>query len=314
MSDEQRPLPGRARIQDVVIGGVRVNRVLTIDAQASKECAALWATGAFTQLHIGSYENPGLDRIDCLNDFSGITKLHVMLLEHRVDLSPLNKHAATLTEYFCNDELNPLLDARAFTALTSISQIWDAKLDLGDAAALRKLFLDRYAPGDKDLGALPAATHVNELGLLRPGVTSLAKLDRFPALEALRLTMAKSLTSVKDLSGCRGLRELEIDGGKKIQDLHATLSDCRRLERLVLMNVSDLQDVRFVEHMPALRWLNLMGTQVVDGDMTPLIEHPKLEYVVFTSKKHFSHTEAQVRSIRAQRNGGPGPDSGASPR
>jgi len=101
-------LPGRTRVQDIVIDGALVNRVLNIDASESKACAALWATGAYTQLHVGSYENPGLDNLECLNDFSGITQLHIMLLEHRVNLEPLKKHAATLTAYFCNDEMNPL--------------------------------------------------------------------------------------------------------------------------------------------------------------------------------------------------------------
>jgi hypothetical protein len=48
--------------------------------------------------------------------------------------------------------------------------------------------------------------------------------------------------------------------------------------------------------MPNLKWLNLMDTNVIDGDMSPLLRHPSLEYAVFTSKKHFSHTEAQVRA------------------
>lgn len=302
MSVADPKLPGRTRIRDVVIDGVRVHRVLNIDAQESKACAALWASGAFSQLHVGSYENPGLDRLDCLADFGGITRLHVMLLEHRVDLSPLKQHASTLLEYFCNDELNPLNDAKDFEVLQSISQPWDARLDLGAASAsLRALFLDRYAPAEKDLSRLPEAPHLKELGLLRPSVTHLAQLDRFPRLETLRLTMARSLTSVAALSGCAALKSLEVEGARKVQDLPATLADCRGLERLVLTNVAELQDVRFVEQMPALRRLTLIGTPIIDGDMTPLIDHPRLEHVVLTHGKHFSHNEGQVRALRAER-------------
>ncbi len=295
-------LPGRTRIRDVVLNGERVQRVLNIDAQESKACAALWATGDFSQLHVGSYENPGLDRLDCLADFTGITRLHVMLLEHRVDLSPLKQHASTLLEYFCNDDLNPLNDAREFKALQSISQPWNSRLDLGAArSSLRVLFLDRYAPAEKDLSRLPEAPHLQELGLLRPLVTHLTHLDRFPRLEKLSLTMARSLTSVAALTGCTALKSLEVEGARKIQDLRATLSNCRGLERLVLTNVAELQDVRFVEQMPQLRRLILTGTPIIDGDMTPLIDHPHLEHVVFTHGKHFSHNEGQVRALRAER-------------
>jgi hypothetical protein len=62
------------------------------------------------------------------------------------------------------------------------------------------------------------------------------------------------------------------------------------------MKVPDLENIQFIELMPNLKWLNLMDTNVIDGDMSPLLRHPSLEYSVFTSKKHFSHTEAQVRA------------------
>lgn len=312
MSDADTKLPGRTRVRDVVIDGVLIQRVLNIDAQEAKACAALWATGAFTQLHVGSHENPGLDRLDCLDEFSNLTRLHVMLLDHRVDLSPLNKHAPTLTAYFCNDDLNPLIQAREFKILESITQMWNAHLDLGDGVALRSMFLDRYSAEQKHLGGLPMAPNLRELGLLRPAVTHLAQLGRFAALEKLSLTLSKSLVSVEDLPGCLALKELEINGARKVQDLSAALPGCHGLERLVLMNVSALRDVSFVEKMPELRWLNLMGTDVIDGDMTPLIEHPRLEHVVFTSKKHFSHGEAQVRLLRRQRTGESTKDEGGS--
>jgi hypothetical protein len=76
-----------------------------------------------------------------------------------------------------------------------------------------------------------------------------------------------------------------------------TLSKCIHLERLVLMKVPDLENIQFIELMPNLKWLNLVDTNVIDGDMSLLLHHPSLEFAVFTSKKHFSHTEAQVRAV-----------------
>jgi len=148
---------------------------------------------------------------------------------------------------------------------------------------------------------LPVAPHLRELGLLRSSIHSLADIGRFPALEKLTITHAKMLESVSTLSACPALKVLEVDGGKRIHDMHTTLSGCTHLEQLVLMKGPDLENVRFVEKMPQLKWLNLMDTQISDGNLLPLIEHPTLEHAVFTAKKHFSHTEAEVRSILKKR-------------
>jgi hypothetical protein len=109
-------LPGRSRVKDVVINGELLNRVFNVDAAESKSCSQVWATGKYTQLHLGSYENPDLKTIECLNDFENIKKIHIML-NHKVDMYPLDRHANTLTEYFCNDDLNPIVNCEKYLNL-----------------------------------------------------------------------------------------------------------------------------------------------------------------------------------------------------
>jgi hypothetical protein len=269
--------------------------VLNVDAGESKACAALWATGQFTDLHIGSVENPDLDTVECLNDFQGVTRLHIMLRGVKLDLSPVRHHAHTLVRYHCNDETNPLLDCRGFDALESLSQPWHPQTVFGPCAALRELFLDRYSSPTKDLQQLPDAPQLRRLGLVRPGIAKLAPLARWPHLESMMISLARQLESVKDLAACAALKALEVDGGKHIADLSETLPHLAALERLVLQHCLALDNVCFVGKMPHLQWLNLMGTPVVDGNLTPLLEHPALAYAVFTRQKHFSHSESEVR-------------------
>ncbi len=305
MMFQDSKLPGRTRVQDVVINGKLINRVLAIDAKESKACALLWATGAYTQLHIGSYENPGINNIEFLDCFENVTKVHVMLPGVKIDLSPLNKHAHTLTEYMCNDGVNALIDCDRFFLLQSISQPWSSQIKFDDhKPSLRRMFFEGYRAKEKNLGELPDAPNLRELGLLRSDIRDLSGIHKYPRLEKIFVTGARGLTSVADLSGCRDLNEIELDGCKQVHDLLETLDGCGGLEKLVLMKVSDLGNIQFIERMPNLKWLNMMDTNVIDGDMSFLLRHPSLEYAVFASKKHFSHTEAQVRSVlQAKKNG-----------
>lgn len=298
MMSKNIKLPGSVRIDERVVKGL-LHRSLHIDAQESKFCAKLWATREFTKLFLGSRENPDLKNIECLNDFVGVTKLHIMLLDYAVDLAPLIRHADTLIDYFCNDEINSIIDCDRYLALQSLNQTWDSRMKFANNhPQLIKLCFDKYCPKkEKDLDSLPMAPNLKDLDLLRSCIKTLSGIEKYPNLEKLVITLGKYLTTIGDLTHCPFLKVLELEGCKNIDDLQETLSKCHRLERLVLMKVSDLENIRFIEHLPNLKWLNLMDTNVIDGDMSPLLNHPSLEYVVFTSKKHFSHTEAQIRAL-----------------
>lgn len=302
---EDQKLPGRSRAKDVVINGELLDRVFNIDAAESKSCSQVWATGKYTQLHLGSYENPDLKTIECLNDFENIEKIHIML-NHKVDVSPLERHANTLIEYFCNDDFNPIVNCEKYLKLRSLGQIWNQKMTFASShPQLHRLSLFKYCPkSNKDIDELPVAPNLKVLALLRSCIKTLDRIDKYGHLEKLVITFGKYLTAVGSLAHCHHLKIFELDGCKNINDLQETLSKCSRLERLVLMKVSALENIQFVERMPNLKWLNLMDTNVVDGDMSPLLRHPSLEYAVFTSKKHFSHTEAQVRAaLQAKKKG-----------
>lgn len=304
MSKEQK-LPGRTQIRDVVIKGELIDRVLKIDAEESKACSKLWASGLYTQLHIGSRENPDLESIGCLNDFEAVTKLHIMLLGRKVELDPLARHADTLIEYFCNDDINSIIDCEGYSELQSLNQTWDSRMKFANSyQKLQKIFFDKYCPKNKNLDALPMAPNLKALDLLRSCIKTLDGIDKYGRLERLVIAWGRYLTAVGGLAHCHNLKIFELDGCKNVNDLQETLCKCSRLERLVLMKVSDLENIQFIERMPNLKWLNLMDTNVIDGDMSYLLRHPSLEYAVFTSKKHFSHTEAQVRAaLQAKKEG-----------
>ncbi|MDE7303291.1 MAG: hypothetical protein K2N60_08260, partial [Oscillospiraceae bacterium] len=52
----------------------------------------------------------------------------------------------------------------------------------------------------------------------------------------------------------------------------------------------DIDSLDFILDMPKLREISFVNSNIIDGDMTPLLKHsPKLEFVGFNNKRHYSH-------------------------
>lgn len=302
MSQILKNLPGRARVLHSPNG----NSTLYIDANEVEACVDLWNSGCYTQLGVAEVENPGLDSLYCLEFFHGISRLHINL-GRSVDVSILNKRAAELKAYFCNDDLNPLTDLRGFFVLEELGQKWSksTRFDL-NYKNLTRVALLGYS-NDVDQKVLPfSAENLRTISFVNARLRSMKGLDSFARLNIFSLTSPREMLDFGE-SGLHflELKEFCIDGGAKyVGDISEYLKYLVTLEKIELMRSHPLAHVRFIERMPNLKWLNLMDTNVIDGDMSYLLRHPSLEYAVFTSKKHFSHTEAQVRAaLQAKKEG-----------
>lgn len=292
---ERTEMPGCAR---EVKNSVNGELILCVDAQHSAACAELWNTGCYDELNISEYENPGLRSIEFLSNFRKITRLHLML-DRKIDLSPLCQHADNLQRFFCNDTINGLKDCRPFIHLESLGQKWFPSMKFADAyPRLLKLF---FSGMPINLEGLPCADNLKEIGFSRTAIESLQGIERYPELEKVLLYQARKLHDISRLSRLRNLKELYfekcrhlVQGGFDWRCLHS-------LRKMEYMECTALSDLQFIREMPDLSWLVIMDTDVLDGDLNPVAEHPKLEHFVCTSYRHFTHTEAQLRKILACR-------------
>lgn len=300
ISNEKR-LPGRTKEVDTVIGGRLLERTLYIDAGEARACAALWNSGRYTQLGLSEVQNPNLAEVSCLDAFEGVGKLHLML-DRKVDLTPLQRHAGHLKAYYCNDDLNPLIDCECFLALESLGQAWATGVRFAPShPSLQRLSLTGAAPDSGDLDFLRIAPQLRELNLFRSRVRSLDGLTACPHLAALSLVQPRGLQDISHLGHCKGLAELTLEGARHAEGLADQLEHLVMLKKLVLTSAAPLPSLEFLRSLERLEWFDFSGTDVPDGDLRPLIEHPTLDFVLFSAKKHFSHSAAQVKNLRAAR-------------
>jgi len=66
------------------------------------------------------------------------------------------------------------------------------------------------------------------------------------------------------------------------------------LKTLALNNGGIIPSIKFLKKLPLMESFRFVGTDVSDGDMTPCIG---LKYAGFTSKKYFSHTMEEIKSL-----------------
>jgi hypothetical protein len=126
------------------------------------------------------------------------------------------------------------------------------------------------------------------------GISRLGALKRLEAHYCVKLGDAAGILEIKD-----SLEWLHINQATKFRltDV-AKLTD---LKVLCLNKCGPLESLAFLHQMPHLLDFRFVGTNVLDGDLTPLLEHPSLVSVGFLDKRHYNLRAKEVKAHFADR-------------
>ncbi len=211
-------------------------------------------------------------------DLSGLQRLR--------DLRVLVTHDTTFSN-----------DLSWFPKLEEYRGPWHKDLGLENCRSLATLSLTSYRPSGRDLASLCHLDQLRELRLTRPGVTSLRGVRSLTTLEILDVAYAQNLVTVQDAEALPHLREAVFQNCPKLAD-HSRLGECGTLRSLQFTRCGVMPSLAFLDSMRQLEHFSFVGTNVVDGDMRPLL---RLRSTGFDSRKHYSHTCDEV-SVAVMRN------------
>jgi protein phosphatase 1 regulatory subunit 7 len=245
-------------------------------------------------VQINGLDAYGKKDIDFIKEFSFIEALHVNVVPP-VDFSAIY-YMPNLKELTLSYDYDKKLEFSRLPKLESFWAIWGKKLELKANETLRRLTLYHYKKNDfTELSGL----HNLELIELRQstvksfkGIEGLQHLNTFDSYALTKLADISVLSDIKD-----SLKYLILDNCKKMQNIDNIAEKLENVITLHLNNGSDLKDIRFITKMKSLKKFVFLDTNVVDGDMSPLIG---LDYAAFTSKKHFSHTFREVERLNEE--------------
>ncbi len=178
---------------------------------------------------------------------------------------------------------------------------WDYKLNRYpniDFQSLKSLAIWNYYPESKSFSDIPYSKSLCELEINYANPISLSGLERFEGLSSLQLYYCNKLQTLNGLDiPNQKIKLLALHNAKNITN-YEILSYFENIEILRLCNCGCISDISFILKMKYLKSFSFVGTNIVSGDLEPLLLHnPKLEYVGFSNKRHYSHKLKEIRDL-----------------
>jgi len=262
---------------------------LWIESSRIRECMTYYREKRLHGIVVTTQEYYDLNNLDFLWDYPDVRAIDVCVtpMSGPLDLSGL-RALTDLRVLTCSVPLQ--LDAAVHPRLEDFSGEWLPQIDFAAFSQLRRLSLWSFRPRSRDMSGLRVSDSLQELHLVRPGIDSLAGLERIAGLRSLELYyLRKKVSDYARIGALAQLETLDLESCRGIVD-YGFLCGLSRLKKLMLTRCSDLPNVRFVESLPRLVHFSFVDTTVSDGDLRPLLNIP---YVGFTSRRSYSHTFAQ---------------------
>ncbi len=192
------------------------------------------------------------------------------------------------------------LDLSHFKHLEVLSGDWDKRISgLNHCKSMKEIHVDKFNPKSKDFSEMEGLDNLEKIYITYSSVSNLKGLKNLYKLKDITFNYFRNLESIKDLPV--HLEELEMESCKKIKD-HDTLSHLKKLEKLIMSKCGETPSLEFIKKMPKLKFFSFVDTNVLDGDMTLLLESG-LEYAGFLNKRHYSHSSEEINDLLKAKNG-----------
>lgn len=233
----------------------------------------------------GGFSEASLDRI------CGLSGVKIVVLDGlpNLPLEPLQS-LPQLEELSIGDTA-ATLDLALFPMLRRLSVSWHKNIfKNSQQSAVSSLHVWKYKSAKNDLTEFPEFPDLKELELVQSSIRSLNGISQHSRLSRIELHNLTKLETLGELH----FPELIVfiaDACKKIVD-HEQLSTCASLEELKLHDCGVIKSLCFIDALKSLKSFRFMRTDVLDGDLSPLM---RLDDVYFTEKRHFSHKTGDMK-------------------
>jgi hypothetical protein len=185
---------------------------------------------------------------------------------------------------YCNTELQ----FSAFPQLEECALEWRIKAEsLFNCGGLKHLFVNSYS--GKNLASFSRLEKLESLAILNAPIISLDGISSLRNLRSLRLANLKKLQSLKGIEVLTNLEELEIHTCRQITSISeiAALLNLRKLHLNNDGQIVSLKPIDAINNLESVLFYE--STNIVDGDLSPLMRQKNLSRVSFQNRRHYSH-------------------------
>ncbi len=129
-------------------------------------------------------------------------------------------------------------------------------------------------------------------------------MEKMNKLKRLELHYCTKLQNDFGLSGLADtLEHLHINQSKKFVP-NEELFSLKNLRVLRLNSCGNLENLNFLYQFPNLIDFRFVDTNVLDGDLTPILNHPTIRSVGFLNKRHYNIKDDKMDALLKDKNGG----------
>ncbi len=144
-------------------------------------------------------------------------------------------------------------------------------------------------------GALSESDKLLYLELNWANIKDFSGIEKFRNLKRLELHYCVKLENDQRLSEVRdSLEFLHINSSKKFKFSNELL-ELKKLKVLRLNNCGSIESLAFLSDLPNLIDFRFVNTNVLDGDLKPILEHPTIRTVGFLNKRHYNFKDERLK-------------------
>ena len=248
------------------------------------------ATSGIRELELNDGKGWRGSDLSFLTDLPHLSSFKIIDLEIRSvePIHVLHELLALEVITYCNTEIK----FSAFPVLQDCSLEWRSRAtSLFDCRTLKKLFINSY--DGRDVDAFARLTELESLAILNAPVENLLGLSDLTKLKSLRLANLKCLRSLAGIERLVNLEELDIHTCPRIGSIDE-VSHLSRLRKLYLNNDGKIESLKPLAKLTQLESvLFYESTNIVDGDLSPLLRQQQLTNISFRNRRHYSHSREE---------------------
>lgn len=226
-----------------------------------------------------------------------------LLAREMTDLSPIYSLADRLQVLLVQASPTSIIELERLPLLQTLSAGWSqVQGSILYASQLQNLSVHSYT--EVDLSPLSALTRLVKLVMKeRPRLQSLDGLEMFPWIQHLGIHLASTLSDISALGRSRPtlLQVLQLQACRRIIGIEPVV-DCSSLQ---FFDLSEGGEVSTIEPLGGLVGLERVylyeSTRVVDGDLSPIAQLPRLKDFRMMNRRHYSPSVKEIQDVIARR-------------
>lgn len=171
----------------------------------------------------------------------------------------------------------------------------ERSINLFDFANLEYAMIWHFQHKGISFEILPKSNALLYLELNWANIQDLNGIAKYENLKRLDLHYCVKLQNVFGLSSLKNTIEyLHINQSKKFA-ITEELCQLKKLKVLCLNSCGAIENLQFLEHFPDLIDFRFVDTNILDGDLTPILRHSSIRTVSFTNKRHYNFKDNQIK-------------------